>query len=124
MQCLPHKHPRLVPLISFVFILSHQIKNPNNLTLFDDEEINVEEKEASNVKSGDTEELDLETFQSTARQSTITPRTLNFEDEAGPSSPIRPTQNIEPEEQFKVDEVLADISRPRGLSIPGPKMKY
>ncbi|GJT70483.1 hypothetical protein Tco_1029769 [Tanacetum coccineum] len=84
------------------------------------EEINVEEKEGSNVKSGDTEELDLETFQSTARQSTITPRTLNFEDEAGPSSPIRPTQNIEPEEQFKVDEVLADISRPRGLSIPGP----
>ncbi|GKB48046.1 hypothetical protein Tco_0898799 [Tanacetum coccineum] len=55
------------------------------------EEINVEEKEASNVKSGDTEELDLETLQSTARQSTITPRTLNFEDEAGPSSPIRPT---------------------------------
>ncbi|GJU21646.1 hypothetical protein Tco_1154988 [Tanacetum coccineum] len=62
------------------------------------EELNVEEKEASNVKSGDTEELDLETFQSTARQSTITPRMLNFEDEAGPSSPIRP----------------------RGLSIPGP----
>ncbi|GKB54483.1 hypothetical protein Tco_0905236 [Tanacetum coccineum] len=84
------------------------------------EEINIEEKEASNVKSGDTEELDLETVQSTARQSTITPRTLNFSDEAGPSSPIRPTQNIEPEEQFKVDEVLADISRPRGLSIPGP----
>ncbi|GJZ91394.1 hypothetical protein Tco_0663321 [Tanacetum coccineum] len=84
------------------------------------EEINIEEKEASNVKSGDTEELDLETIQSTARQSTITPRTLNFEDEAGPSSPIRPTQIIEPEEQFKVDEVLADISRPRGLSIPGP----
>ncbi|GKC80752.1 hypothetical protein Tco_1131526 [Tanacetum coccineum] len=53
-----------------------------------------------------------------ARQSTITPRTLNFNDEAGPSSPIRPTQNIEPKEQFKVDEVLADISRPRGLSIP------
>ncbi|GJT91201.1 hypothetical protein Tco_1080046 [Tanacetum coccineum] len=79
------------------------------------EEINVEEKEGSNVKSGDTEELDLETFQSTARQSTITPRTLNFEDEAGPSSPIRPTQNIEPEEQFKVDEVLAAISRPRAL---------
>ncbi|GJY53142.1 ribonuclease H-like domain-containing protein, partial [Tanacetum coccineum] len=81
------------------------------------EEINVEEKEGSNVKSGDTEELDLETFQSTARQSTITPRTLIFDDEAGPSSP---TQNIEPEEQFKVDEVLVGISRPRGLSIPGP----
>ncbi|GKF85234.1 hypothetical protein Tco_0250132, partial [Tanacetum coccineum] len=62
------------------------------------EEINVEEKEASNVKSGDTEELDLETFQSTARQSTITPRALNFEDEAGPSSPIRPTQEEGSEE--------------------------
>ncbi|GKA90484.1 hypothetical protein Tco_0812354 [Tanacetum coccineum] len=43
--------------------------------------------------------------------------TLIFDDEAGPSSPIRPTQNIEPEEQFKVDEVLADISGARGLSI-------
>ncbi|GJY42055.1 hypothetical protein Tco_0429325 [Tanacetum coccineum] len=84
------------------------------------EEINIEEKEASNVKSGDTEELDLETIQSTARQSTITPRTLNFDDEAGPSSPIRPTQEEGSEEQFKVDEVLANISRPRGLSIPGP----
>ncbi|GJS94882.1 hypothetical protein Tco_0801850 [Tanacetum coccineum] len=79
------------------------------------EEINIEEKEASNVKSGDTEELDLETIQSTARQSTITPRTLNFSDEAGPSSPIRPTQSTEPEEQFKVDEVLADISRLESL---------
>ncbi|GKC66095.1 hypothetical protein Tco_1098693 [Tanacetum coccineum] len=84
------------------------------------EEINIEEKKVSDVKSGDTEELDLEIIQSTARQSTITPRTLNFDDESGLSSPIRPTQNVEPEEQFKVDEVLADISRPRGLSIPGP----
>ncbi|GJX99990.1 hypothetical protein Tco_0357009 [Tanacetum coccineum] len=50
------------------------------------EEVNIEEKEASNVRSGYTEELDLETTQSTARQGTITPRTLNFEDEAGPSS--------------------------------------
>ncbi|GJT83942.1 zinc finger, CCHC-type containing protein [Tanacetum coccineum] len=89
-----------------------------------------EEKEASDVKSGDTEELDLETIQSTARQSTITPRTLNFDDEAGPSSPIRdeagpsslirPTQEEGSEEQFKVDEVLANITRPRGLSILGP----
>ncbi|GJQ92763.1 putative ribonuclease H-like domain-containing protein [Tanacetum coccineum] len=59
------------------------------------EEINIEEKKASDVKSGDTKELDLEAVQSTARQSTITPRTLNFNDEAGPSSPIRPTQFIE-----------------------------
>ncbi|GKC10891.1 hypothetical protein Tco_1007673 [Tanacetum coccineum] len=81
-----------------------------------------EEKDASDVKSGDTEELDLEEIQSTARQSAVTPRTLNFEDEAGPSSPIRPTQEEEPEEQFKDDEFLADIllNRTRGLSIPGP----
>ncbi|GJS07181.1 hypothetical protein Tco_0363977 [Tanacetum coccineum] len=56
------------------------------------EEVNIEEKEASNVRSGDTEELDLETTQSTARQ----------------------------EEQLKAAEVLVAISRPRGLSIPGP----
>ncbi|GKF19404.1 hypothetical protein Tco_0068042, partial [Tanacetum coccineum] len=78
-----------------------------------------EEKDAFDVKSGDTEELDLEEIQSTARQSAVTPRTLNFEDEAGPSSPI---QEEEPKEQFKEDEILADIilNRPRGLSIPGP----
>ncbi|GJR91047.1 ribonuclease H-like domain-containing protein [Tanacetum coccineum] len=84
------------------------------------EEVNIEEKEASNVKSGETEELDLETTQSTARQGTITPRTLNFEDEAGPSSPLRPIQVMESEEQLKAAEVLVSISRPRGLSIPGP----
>ncbi|GJX96804.1 hypothetical protein Tco_0352602 [Tanacetum coccineum] len=87
-----------------------------------EEVIIEEEKDTSDVKSGDTEELDLERIQSTARQSTVTPRTLNFDDEAGPSSPIRPTQEEEPEEQFKDDEFLADIilNRPRGLSIPGP----
>ncbi|GKG05501.1 hypothetical protein Tco_0325587, partial [Tanacetum coccineum] len=52
------------------------------------------EKDASDIKSGDTkEELDLERIQSTARQSAVTPRTLNFDDE----------------EQFKDDEFLADI---------------
>ncbi|GJX02327.1 hypothetical protein Tco_0186240, partial [Tanacetum coccineum] len=84
------------------------------------EEVIIEEKDTSDVKSGDTEELDLEKIQSTARQSTVTPRTLNFDDEAGPSSPIRPTQEEEPEEQFKDDEFLADLNRTRGLSIPGP----
>ncbi|GJR60112.1 hypothetical protein Tco_1502274 [Tanacetum coccineum] len=79
-----------------------------------------EEKDASDVKSGDTEELDLERIQSTARQSTVTPRTLNFDDETGPSSPIRPTQEEESEEQFKDDEFLVDLNRTRGLSIPGP----
>ncbi|GJT47889.1 hypothetical protein Tco_0974046 [Tanacetum coccineum] len=86
------------------------------------EEVIIEEKDTSDVKSGDTEELDLERIQSTARQSTVTPRTLDFDDEAGPSSPIRPTQDEEPEEKFKDDELLADIllNRTRGLSIPGP----
>ncbi|GJU07748.1 putative ribonuclease H-like domain-containing protein [Tanacetum coccineum] len=47
-----------------------------------EEVIIEEEKDTSDVKSGDTEELDLERIQSTARQSTVTPRTLNFDDEA------------------------------------------
>ncbi|GJV41856.1 hypothetical protein Tco_1420296 [Tanacetum coccineum] len=89
------------------------------------EEINIEDKEASNIKSGDTEELDLETTQSSARQSTITPRTLNFEDEAGPSSPLRPIQVMESKEQLKVAEVLVAISRPRGkgILVEEPKKK-
>ncbi|GKG14844.1 hypothetical protein Tco_0354444, partial [Tanacetum coccineum] len=79
------------------------------------EEVLIEEEiDASDVKSGDTKELDLERIQSTARQSTVTPRTLNFDDEAGPSSPI---QEEEPEEKFKDDEFLADLNRTRGLSI-------
>ncbi|GKD87567.1 hypothetical protein Tco_1358721, partial [Tanacetum coccineum] len=41
------------------------------------EEVIIEENDTSDVKSRDTEELDLEKIQSTARQSTITPRTLN-----------------------------------------------
>ncbi|GKC01659.1 hypothetical protein Tco_0987795 [Tanacetum coccineum] len=69
-------------------------------------------------KSDETEEINIE--EKKASDSSITPMPKFLIDEAGPSSPIRPTQNIEPEEQFKVDEVLADISRPRGLSIPGP----
>ncbi|GKG34871.1 hypothetical protein Tco_0437567, partial [Tanacetum coccineum] len=58
-----------------------------------------EEKDVSDVKSRDTEELDLERTQSTARQSTVTLRTLDFDDEAGPSSPIRLTQQEESEGQ-------------------------
>ncbi|GKE90353.1 hypothetical protein Tco_1567828 [Tanacetum coccineum] len=46
------------------------------------EQVIIEEKDTSDVKSGDTEELDLEEIQSTARQSVVTPRTLNFKDEA------------------------------------------
>ncbi|GJV70142.1 putative ribonuclease H-like domain-containing protein [Tanacetum coccineum] len=67
-------------------------------------------------KSDETEER----IQRTARQRTVTPRTLDFDDESGPSSQIRPTQEEEPEEQFKDDEFLANLNRTRGLSIPGP----
>ncbi|GJS45556.1 hypothetical protein Tco_0595677 [Tanacetum coccineum] len=49
-------------------------------------------------KSDGTEEINIEEKKALM--------TLNFEDEAGPSSPICPPQIIEPEEQFKVDEVL------------------
>ncbi|GKG39794.1 hypothetical protein Tco_0463939, partial [Tanacetum coccineum] len=59
-------------------------------------------------------------YQGTARLGTITPRILNFEDEAGPSSPLCPIQVMESDEQLKAAEVLVSISRPRGLSIPGP----
>ncbi|GKC47083.1 hypothetical protein Tco_1064805, partial [Tanacetum coccineum] len=81
-----------------------------------EEVIIEEEKDTSDVKSGDTEELDLERSQSTARQSVVSPRTLNFDDDAGPSCPIRPTQEEEPEEQFKDDEFLVDI--PLNISRP------
>ncbi|GJT22123.1 putative ribonuclease H-like domain-containing protein [Tanacetum coccineum] len=90
------------------------------------EEHNVQEEDTAHpffieiVDKDASKELDLETTQSTARQGTITPRTLNFEDEAGPSSPLRPIQVMESEEQLKAAEVLVAISRPRGLSIPGP----
>ncbi|GJZ79690.1 hypothetical protein Tco_0644527 [Tanacetum coccineum] len=50
------------------------VKSGDTEELDETEEINIEEKKASDVKSGDTEELDLEAIQSTARQSTITPR--------------------------------------------------
>ncbi|GKF14796.1 hypothetical protein Tco_0056258, partial [Tanacetum coccineum] len=79
------------------------------------EEINIEEKEASNVKSGDTEELDLETTQSTARQSTITPRTLNFEDEVVHGSiqtqPQQSSQGTDPNDKGK------------GILVEEPKKK-
>ncbi|GJY64163.1 hypothetical protein Tco_0465623 [Tanacetum coccineum] len=106
-------------------VIIEEEKDTSDVKSGDTEELDLERiQSTSDVKSGDTEELDLERIQSTARQSAVTPRTLNFDDEAGPSSPIRPTQEEEPEEQFKDDEFLADIplniSRPRGLSIPGP----
>ncbi|GJS36226.1 hypothetical protein Tco_0534608 [Tanacetum coccineum] len=78
--------------------------------------------ERKNDETEERKKLDLEKIQSTVDERTVTPRTLNFDDETGPSSPIRSTQEEGPKEQFKDDELLADIllNRPRGLSIPGP----
>ncbi|GKF26583.1 hypothetical protein Tco_0082477, partial [Tanacetum coccineum] len=59
-----------------------RIQNTSDVKSRDTEELDLERiQNTSDVKSWDTEELDLEEIQSTARQSAITPRTLNFEDE-------------------------------------------
>ncbi|GJW23102.1 hypothetical protein Tco_0033724 [Tanacetum coccineum] len=81
------------------------------------EEINIEEKEASNVKSGDTEELDLETTQSTARQSTITPRTLNFEDEAE----VCPEHSWFHTNLLKIKPGTGSKSKGKGILVKNPK---
>ncbi|GJW84645.1 hypothetical protein Tco_0157790, partial [Tanacetum coccineum] len=92
-------------------------KDTSDVKSDETEQVIIKEgKDTSEVKSGETEELDLERIQSTARQSAVTLRTLNFDDEAGPSSPNHPTQEEEPEEQFKDDEFLADI--PLNISRP------
>ncbi|GJV65302.1 hypothetical protein Tco_1476130 [Tanacetum coccineum] len=86
--------------------------------------INIEGERALNVRSWRHRRIGIwMTTQSTARQSTITPKDTNFEEEAGPSSPLRPIQVMDSEEQLKAAEVLVSISRPRGLSIPGPHNK-
>ncbi|GJX79686.1 hypothetical protein Tco_0327835 [Tanacetum coccineum] len=66
------------------------------------EEVNIEEKEASNVRSGDTEELDLETTQPQQ------PRGLSI---PGPiqTQPQQPTQGTDPKDKgniLKVAEVI------------------
>ncbi|GJX72252.1 hypothetical protein Tco_0309423 [Tanacetum coccineum] len=83
-------------------------------------------EEASNVKSGETEELDLETTQSTARQVTITPRTLNFEDEAGPSSPLRPNSSPIQSHLHLNNHLQATVpgkTKGKGILVEEPKKK-
>ncbi|GKF95954.1 hypothetical protein Tco_0288689, partial [Tanacetum coccineum] len=56
----------------------------------------------------------------------VTPRTLDFDDEAGPSSPIHPTQEEGSKEQFKVDEVLVATDpkdKGKGILVEEPKKK-
>ena len=58
--------------------------------------------------------------QSTDRQFLITPRTLNFEEEAGPSNPIQeePREHTASDDKMIAD-IMLSITRPRGISIPG-----
>ncbi|GJY29735.1 hypothetical protein Tco_0405502 [Tanacetum coccineum] len=88
------------------------------------EEINIEEKEVSNVKSGDTEELDLETTQSTARQSTITLRTLKFEMQHVLQPTLSPFKLWSLKNNLKLleDSCLLFLDQ-RGLSIPSVKLQ-
>ncbi|GJW42043.1 uncharacterized mitochondrial protein-like protein [Tanacetum coccineum] len=59
-----------------------------------EESVKLRRKKHQMIKRGETEEIDFGTTPKTARQGTITPRTLNFEDEAGPSSPLRSNSKL------------------------------
>ena len=84
------------------------------------------------MKSGDTEEVDLEgtavgtagvqdqgtAIQGTVRQYLVTPRTLDFEEEAGPSMLIQQEERSTSDDE-NIVEMLINMSKPRGISIPG-----
>ncbi|GJZ16566.1 hypothetical protein Tco_0552243 [Tanacetum coccineum] len=81
-----------------------------------------EGEEASNVKSGDTEELDLETVQSTARQRVLSYSELNFGNEAGGSlERIKAEWDADEEERKKdlYDKVQRNLLKtPSKIVIP------
>ncbi|PWA84621.1 ribonuclease H-like domain, Reverse transcriptase, RNA-dependent DNA polymerase [Artemisia annua] len=99
------------------------------------EQIDIQDADIQ-VRSGDTEELDLEdtgvvnvqgtahqdtAHQGTVRQFLITPRTLDFEEDVGPSNPVqeeevRKSTNSDDE---TIAEIMMSISRPKGIVIPG-----
>lgn len=104
------------------------------------EELKIEDDQATKeVKSGDTEQVDLEGtaaqgagvyaeiqstgFQGTARQFTITPRTLVFEeDQAGTSMPIVQERSSSASgDDETIAEMLINMSRPRGVIIQEPE---
>ncbi|GJX76606.1 hypothetical protein Tco_0323417 [Tanacetum coccineum] len=100
---------------------TEQVKSDETEQVKSDETEQVlieEEKDTSDVKSGDTEELDLERIQSTARQSAVTPRTLNFDEEVGSFHSNRPTKKKK--QEFK-DENLLLISPPPLSNISRPR---
>ncbi|GJV66855.1 hypothetical protein Tco_1482364 [Tanacetum coccineum] len=101
----------------------HHDQDDHNHTAFVYEDFDAtdaieEEKDTSDVKSDETEQVIIEEEKDTSDD-------LIFDDEEGPSVQMT-TQEEEPEEQFKDDEFLADIllNRPRGLSIPGPMQSH
>lgn len=90
--------------------------------IFQDENVAVD------VKSEDREEIDLESTgvqgtvsQGTARQNLITPRTLDFDEEVGPSNPIQQEEIGEhtASDDETIANIILNITRPRGISIPG-----
>ena len=104
------------------------------------EELKIEDDQATEeVKSGDIEQVDLEgtadqgagvdaeiqrtSFQGTARQFTITPRTLVFEeDQAGPSMPIVQERSSSASgDDETIAEMLINMSKPRGVIIQEPE---
>ena len=58
--------------------------------------------------------------QGTARQNLVTPRTLNFDEEVGPSNPIQEEiREHTASDDETIANIILNISRPRGISIPG-----
>ncbi|GJX25817.1 hypothetical protein Tco_0232113 [Tanacetum coccineum] len=86
------------------------------------EEINIEEKEASNVKSGDTEELDLETTQSPKEQfKMMNFLMISFSMTKGLSIPG--LCNLNSKAQFKLTEPNEKEERKRLEDLKKPKPK-
>jgi hypothetical protein len=102
------------------------------------EQVNLEDETVTiDVKSGDTEEIDLEctdvqsigvqgtvaqgtVSQGTVRQYFITPRTLDFDEEVGPSNPIQEEiREHTASDDETIANIILNISRPRVISIPG-----
>ncbi|GJX89595.1 hypothetical protein Tco_0341609 [Tanacetum coccineum] len=70
-------------------------------------------------KSNETEVLERKSDETGKKFNIEEKEYSNVKRKAGPSSPLRPIQVMESEEQLKVAEVLVAISRPGGLSISG-----
>ena len=111
------------------FPLQEQLDQQNTAARGSDEteQVNVEEAEIE-VRSGETEEVDLEgtdveivqstALQGTARQFLITPRTLDFQEDVGPSNPAQQEEHLVSDDETIAD-IMLNLSRQRGITIPG-----